>query len=216
MRSESSPHQPEQDERHGNDYESPPQADGHARDPLCHRLSPVIPRTRIQRRSIRRFQPQAVLQAPRFRAVREARDFLGRDKGIRSTTLPITLHPTLPPAPTLPPMWPHVYYTSVYTNSPPVPEVFNVSPLEKLFRLEIEFHRRLRTAAPGTIIDVGSLHTGFALQTGYEQLIGTTGAVTAQDIEMLRERFFLAGDGRDLLAARDSLRQLLGIRLLDR
>jgi len=89
-----------------------------------------------------------------------------------------------------------------------------VSPLEKLFRLEIEFHRRLRAAAPGTI-DAGSLHTSYALQTGYEPLIRASSPFTAQDIESLRERFTLAGDARDLLAARDSLKQLLGIRLLD-
>ena len=60
-----------------------------------------------------------------------------------------------------------------------------MSPLEKLFRLELEFHRRLRTAAPGT--------------------------VTARQIEQLRERLTLASDTRDLLAAHDSLKQLLGL-----
>jgi hypothetical protein len=79
---------------------------------------------------------------------------------------------------------------------------------------EIEYHRRLRTVAPG-IIDARSLHTSYALQTGYEQLILATGTVTPHHIETLRERFILAGDARDLLAARDSLKQLLGIRLLD-
>jgi hypothetical protein len=33
-----------------------------------------------------------------------------------------------------------------------------MTPLETLFRLEIEFHRRLHTVAPG-LIDAGSLHT---------------------------------------------------------
>jgi hypothetical protein len=89
-----------------------------------------------------------------------------------------------------------------------------VSPLEKLFRLELEFHRRLRTQAPGTV-DAGSLHTSYALQTGYEQLIPAVGVVTARQIEQLRERFTLAGDTRDLLAARDSLKQLIGIDPLD-
>jgi hypothetical protein len=89
-----------------------------------------------------------------------------------------------------------------------------VSPLEKLFRLELEFHRRLRTQAPGTA-DASSLHTSYALQTGYEQLIPVIGTVTARQIEQLRERFTLAGDTHDLLAARDSLKQLLGLSLLD-
>jgi hypothetical protein len=90
-------------------------------------------------------------------------------------------------------------------------------PLEMLFRLEIEFHRQLRAAAAGgdAGIDAGSLHTSYALQSGYEQLIPAVGTVTVGQIEQLHERFTLGGDTRDLLAARDSLRQLLGIGLLD-
>jgi len=89
-----------------------------------------------------------------------------------------------------------------------------VSPLEKLFRLEIEFRRRLRVAVPGTI-DAGSLHTSFALQTGYEQLIGAIGAVTITDIERLRQRLFLTADPRDTLAARAFLTQVLTITAPD-
>jgi hypothetical protein len=89
-----------------------------------------------------------------------------------------------------------------------------MTPLEKLFRLELEFHRRLRTAARGTI-DASSLHTSYALQTGYEQLIPAIGTITATQIEQLRERFLLASDTRDVLAARDSLTQLLGFSLID-
>ncbi len=89
-----------------------------------------------------------------------------------------------------------------------------MSPLEKLFRLEVEFHRRLRTAAPG-LIDASSLHTSYALQTGYEQLIPAVGTVTAAQIEQLRERFLTAGDTRDLLAAGDSLKHLLEFGRLD-
>ena len=88
-----------------------------------------------------------------------------------------------------------------------------MSPLEHLFRLEIDFHRRLRTQAPGTA-DVGSLHTSYALQFGYDQLIRSLGPVTARDVEMLRERLAMAGDTRDVLKARDSVGQLLGIRNL--
>jgi hypothetical protein len=89
-----------------------------------------------------------------------------------------------------------------------------VSPLEQLFRLEIEFHRKLRTHAP-TKADAASLHTSYALQSGYEPLILAAGTVTTQDIESLRERLTLTGDARDILAARDSVRQLLGVSLLD-
>jgi len=94
------------------------------------------------------------------------------------------------------------------TTLRPAPEAFAVSPLEKLFRLEIEFHCRLRAAVPGTI-DPGSLHASFALQTGYEQLIGAIGAVTVTDIERLRQRLFLTADPRDILAARAFLTQVL-------
>ena len=85
-----------------------------------------------------------------------------------------------------------------------------MSPLEKLFRLEIEFHRRLRTAVPGTT-DAPSLHTSFALQTGYESLIPAIGAVTTSDIERLRQRLFLIADPRDILAAREFLMQVLPV-----
>jgi hypothetical protein len=83
-------------------------------------------------------------------------------------------------------------------------------PLEKLFRLEIEFHRRLRTQALGTE-DTRALHTSYALQSGYEPLIRAVGTVTVQDLERLQARLGLAADAGDILAARDSLRQLLGL-----
>ena len=85
-----------------------------------------------------------------------------------------------------------------------------MSPLERLFHLEIEFHRCLRTQAPGTG-GASSVHASYALQAGYEQLIRSIGFVAAQDVETLRERLTLAGDARDVLAARDSVKQLLGI-----
>ena len=47
--------------------------------------------------------------------------------------------------------------------------------------------------------------------TGYERLLQSIGRVTARDIERLTERFTLAGDARDVLAARDSLISLLGL-----
>jgi hypothetical protein len=89
-----------------------------------------------------------------------------------------------------------------------------VSPLEQLFRLEIEFQRRLRTFAPGTD-DANSVNASYALQSGYDQLLRSLGTVTDHDVESLRERLTLAGDARDVLAARDSLKQLLGLHLLD-
>jgi hypothetical protein len=87
-------------------------------------------------------------------------------------------------------------------------------PLERLFRLEIEFHRKLRTQAPGTI-DAGALHTSYALQAGYERLIGAVGTITAGDLDRLHARLTKAGDPRDVLAARDSLKRLLGLAVPD-
>jgi hypothetical protein len=87
-----------------------------------------------------------------------------------------------------------------------------MSPLEQLLSLEIEFHRKLRTEAPGTA-DPSALHTSYALQSGYEPLLRRIGRVTAQDIDRLAERYHLAGDARDVLAARDSLTRLLGLWL---
>jgi hypothetical protein len=89
-----------------------------------------------------------------------------------------------------------------------------VSPLEQLFRLEIDFHHRLRTQALGTA-DTSSLHTSYALQSGYEQLMGAIGPVTARDLKTLRERLTLAADARDVLKAHDSLKRLLGLHPLD-
>jgi hypothetical protein len=88
-----------------------------------------------------------------------------------------------------------------------------MSPLEKLFRLEIEFHRRLRTQALGTA-EASALHTSYALQSGYEPLIRAVGRVTGREFELISQRHAMAADARDLLAARDSLKQLLGLSQL--
>ena len=85
-----------------------------------------------------------------------------------------------------------------------------MSPVEKLFCLEIEFHCRLRMQVLGTA-DAGALHTSYALQSGYEPLIRAAGRVTGRDIDLIGQRYAMAADARDLLAARDSLKQLLGL-----
>jgi hypothetical protein len=54
-----------------------------------------------------------------------------------------------------------------------------MSPRETLFRLEIEFHRRLGTHAPGTG-DQGYLHTSYTLQSGYDEIIRSLGPVTVR------------------------------------
>jgi hypothetical protein len=88
-----------------------------------------------------------------------------------------------------------------------------MSPLEQLFRLEVVFHRRMRTLALGAGETIG-LHTSYALQTGYDQLIGDIGVVTEHEIEQLRERLMLAADSRDVLTACEAVKLVLGIGLL--
>jgi len=89
-----------------------------------------------------------------------------------------------------------------------------MTPLERFFVLEVEYHRRLRMVAADPA-DAAALHTSYALQSGYESLFRSIGRVTVQDIERLAARSTLAGDARDVLAARDSLTRLLGIRPFD-
>jgi hypothetical protein len=87
-----------------------------------------------------------------------------------------------------------------------------MSPLERLFRLEVDFYRQLRTHAPA-LADTGDLHTSYAIQNGYEELLRSTGPVAALDVERLQNRLLLAADRRDILAASDSVQQLLGLTL---
>ena len=68
--------------------------------------------------------------------------------------------------------------------------------------------------APGVANTTG-VHTIYALQCGYEQLIHQLGSATASDVEHIRQQLMLSYDSRDLLAARDSLEQISSIRLLD-
>jgi hypothetical protein len=63
--------------------------------------------------------------------------------------------------------------------------------------------------------DAASLHASYALQSGYDELLVLIGPVSPRDLEAIRERYMLSGDERDVLAARDSLRQLLGLQSFD-
>jgi hypothetical protein len=89
-----------------------------------------------------------------------------------------------------------------------------MNALERLFLLEVDFHRKLRTQALGKAM-IDGLRTSYALQCGYEGLLRDVGPVTVRDIEKVRERLTMAGDSRDVLTARDSLMQLLGVRQLE-
>jgi hypothetical protein len=70
-----------------------------------------------------------------------------------------------------------------------------MAPLERLFALEVEFYRRLRTEARYTV-DASAVHTSYALQTGYELLFRAAGRVTATDLTRLAERHLAAASGR--------------------
>ena len=84
-------------------------------------------------------------------------------------------------------------------------------PLERLFLLEVEYNRRLRSEA-NEPIDTGGVHTSYALQAGYELLLKSVGPVAAGNIETLTHMLARAGDTRDVLKARDSVMGLLGVR----
>jgi hypothetical protein len=92
--------------------------------------------------------------------------------------------------------------------------VVAMAPLEQLFALEVEFQRRVRTEALGSA-DAGPAHISYALQCGYERFLYAIGRATAADVARLVHRFNVFSDTRDVLAARDSLEQILGIRAFD-
>ena len=83
-----------------------------------------------------------------------------------------------------------------------------MSPLEQLFRFEVEFHRRLREASEPPAATAAA-HTSFALRNGYEALLRASNEATGHDIETVKTRLISAGD------ARDSVKQLLGISPLE-
>jgi hypothetical protein len=89
-----------------------------------------------------------------------------------------------------------------------------MAPLEQLFALELEFHRRMRQVAVSADDGV-AVHTSFALQCGYESLLRAIGRVTIGDVEQVAVRYTPAGDARDVVRARDSLAGLLGLHPCD-
>jgi hypothetical protein len=84
-----------------------------------------------------------------------------------------------------------------------------MSVLDRLFRLEIEFHRLFR-AEGVTALEAAGIHTSYALQNNYEPLLRTLGVVAPSDLAGATERMMGMGDPRDVRAAYHSLRQLIG------
>jgi len=83
-----------------------------------------------------------------------------------------------------------------------------MTPLERLFRLEIEYRRILRCDAPGTP-EAAAPHTSFALQHGYDELLRSVGKVTTTQLKRMAGELLTLGDPRDVRAAEDSLMRLL-------
>jgi hypothetical protein len=85
-----------------------------------------------------------------------------------------------------------------------------MAALDQLFALEVEFQRRLRIQAPGWA-EAGSIHTSYAIQSGYERLLQQVARPSARNVDQLVERSALMGDRRDAVAAGELLKEILGL-----
>jgi hypothetical protein len=83
-----------------------------------------------------------------------------------------------------------------------------VSTLDRLYSLEIEFHRQFRLQA-SEAVEAWSVHTSYALQHGYEPLLRTLGPVASDALVKAKERLAGRCDPRDVQAAFHSLQQLV-------
>jgi hypothetical protein len=99
---------------------------------------------------------------------------------------------------------------------PSTGETLARQPLERLFRCELEFHRRVRCEVRGQKEDAAAARESFGLIHGYGELIQALTGAEDKDIEAMKERLMMAGDTRDVLAACDSVKQLLGMEQLER
>lgn len=83
-----------------------------------------------------------------------------------------------------------------------------MSVLDRLYRLEIEFHRLYRSEGLDARAAAG-VHTSYALQNHYEPLLRTVGVIEQAELEAVAGR--MKGDPRDVRAAYRSLRQFLRV-----
>ncbi len=88
-----------------------------------------------------------------------------------------------------------------------------MEPLEMLFRHEVRFFEQVRQSFRTR--EALTTHTSFALHHGYEELIRASVGTTGREVEHLAVRLTFIGDTRDVLAARDSVKSILGICPLD-
>lgn len=79
--------------------------------------------------------------------------------------------------------------------------------LERLFALEVEFARLLRTTGMPEV----DVHTSYALQYRYDAMLRTLGRTTKADVEHLKDRLLMVGDPRDVMRASDSIKRMLGL-----
>ena len=84
-----------------------------------------------------------------------------------------------------------------------------MSALDRLYRLEIEFHRLFRAEGVNAV-EAAGIHTSYALQNHYEPLLRTVGVMNPSDLARATERMMGMGDPRDVQAAYHSLRRLTG------
>lgn len=88
-----------------------------------------------------------------------------------------------------------------------------MSAVETLFRHEVRFFEQVRQSFRTN--EALESHTSFALHHGYEELIRAAAGTTGREVERLAVRLTFIGDTRDVLAARDSVKSILGISPLD-
>jgi hypothetical protein len=80
-------------------------------------------------------------------------------------------------------------------------------PLDRLFLLELEYHRLLRNA-PDTPEAVAP-HISYAMANGYKSLLRSLGPVSVEAVDRVYNRLLGYGDARDVIRARDSIKTLL-------
>lgn len=83
-----------------------------------------------------------------------------------------------------------------------------MSVLDRLYALEIEFHRIFRVERLGAP-DASGVHLSYALQNGYEPLLRTLGVVAPVQLALATERMMGVCDPRDVQAAYRSLRHMV-------
>jgi hypothetical protein len=90
------------------------------------------------------------------------------------------------------------------------PGKHTMSVLDRLYRLEIEFHRLFRAEGVNAL-EAASVHTSYALQNNYEPLLRTVGIVDPSELAKAAERMMGMGDPRDVQAAFHSLRRFIRV-----